>query len=457
MNVVRYAAWSWMTLTLLGGCGVKPQQGPETQPTAPSPVSPTTVSPSPTTKLGGKEVCTADISQSVFTGALCACNDVNIQGYLRTRAWNSKFSPFDPKNNAGGGPVGINHNYFMASSGANAGFTDVGGSFSVAGDATRFYGFLNVSGDLFSRSLIDVTGYTNVERNAWIGADFTNTGFATIGGDLHIGGRDRLPAVVLGKRFPGAVVIAPPCDCDPQGLLDVAGAIENARLSNDNSSAGINPALWQPMVGSSEVKLNSGSYYVQSVQAIGNLQLNVNGKVALYIGGDLDVTGRFKIELAPSAEIDIFVLGRMSFPGYVSFGDKARPSASRVYGATQGDIDLTGFQSFVGNLYVPRARVVARGFLDVWGSLYVKDLQVQGFANFAYDYAIRSPTEGCPDDDSRPPKDDDSRPPKDDCSKSRVCSGGQACIDGNCTACRTDADCNGLDVCTQGKCQVLFQ
>ena len=388
--------------------------------------------------------CTGQIAEATFKSALCTCRDVNLQGYLRTRGFDSAKGPFVPGTPGGGAPVGINHDYVIPALGANAGFTDVGGSFAVAGtDSISFAGALSVGGDLRAAGRLDLKGYTRVARNGWLGADVTNAGYATVGGDLHIAGSDMLPMVVSGTRKKEPVTVAPPCACD--ALLDVASLVDDARAHNDDAAIGLAPGALRDVIGVVDRTLPCGKYYVEALSGIGNIVLRVDGRVALFVEGSVAATGNLEVRLAPGAEIDVFIKGALALTGRGAFGTIDRPAATRLYVGGSEDVTLVGASGFVGNLYAPRARVTAMGYASVWGSVFARDFVVPGFADIVYDRAITHAGDGC------------GAPPPATCKQCGSCTGGKACVGGACGACGGDADCCGQDVCVAGACQSLIR
>ncbi len=392
----------------------------------------------------GTSTCTGQIAEATFKSALCTCRDVNLQGYLRTRGFDSTKGPYVPGSTTGGAPVGVDHDYVIPALGANAGFTDVGGSFSVAGpDSISFAGALSVDGDFRAAGRLDLKGYSRIARNAWIGGDVSNLGYATVGGDLHISGNDMLPLVASGIRKKEPVSVAPPCDCND--LLDVAALVDHARTSNDNASIGLAPGALRNVIGLVERTLPCGKYYVDALSGIGDIVLHVNGRVALFVEGSVSATGNLEVDLAPGAEIDVFIKGTLALTGRGAFGTPARPAATRLYVGGSGDVTLVGASGFVGNLYAPRARVTAIGYASVYGSVFARDFVVPGFADIVYDRAITHAGDGC------------NAPPPATCKQCGTCTGGTACVNGACGKCTTDGDCCGQDVCVEGACKVLIK
>jgi hypothetical protein len=167
--------------------------------------------------------------------------------------------------------------------------------------------------------------------------------------------------------------------------------------------------------------------------------------VALFIGADISVLGNLQITLGPTAQIDVFITNDLNLVGLAVFGDKARPADTRIYVGGSGNVNLVGAGEFVGNVYAPLSLVTAPGYLDVYGSIFAKDFQVPGYADFNYDSAITQIGSNCP-------------PVKipGECSQCGECTNGLACVGGKCGACTQDSDCCGQLACTMGQCEPVF-
>ncbi len=397
----------------------------------------------PVVKLPGSQgsynICTLQIAGTLFQSALCTCNDANVAGYLQTSGFSSLGQGGSTQV---GSPVGINNSYQIS-----AGYTEVGGSFSVAGsDSVKFIGYLEAYGDLRLAGSATVPGYTKAHRNGWLGGNFTDIGPADFGGDLHHQGSVvAVPLSVGGTNSSGPVTVTPPCPCGSKNILDVAAIVAQGQAKNDNAAIGLDPAAWTNVLTIDTVTLPCGSYYLNSIQIGGSLTLQVTGRVALFIGADITVLGELQVQLSSTAEIDIFIKNDLNLVGYALFGDKSRPADTRIYVGGSGDVNLVGAGGFVGNLYAPSSRVTAPGYLDVYGAVFCNDFQIPGYADFEYDEAITQVGNNCPPV---------TIPGK--CTQCGSCTNGLACVGGHCGACTQDTDCCGQSVCENGVCTVLI-
>lgn len=407
------------------------------------------------------ETCTGDLAETIFTNALCTCNNAQLAGYLRTRGFDSREGAFvDDDDFGGGAPVGINNAYTIG-----AGFTDVGGSFSVAGpDGLGFIGYLRVFGDLAIGADALIPGYARVDRDAWLGGNFTS-GPLDVGRDLHQGGVViAIPLDVGRDTLMEPVAVEPPCPCDE--LLDIAGIVDQLRRTNDNDESGIDVDALRQSVGSVELNLDCGRYYFSEISGIGEIEVNVDGRVAVAVGGPVAAAGSLRFNLGDDAEIDLFIEGDLGLVGAARFGDEARPAATRIYVAGESDIVLVGASAFVGNVYAPRATVTAPGYLRAFGSFFAKDFNVPGYAHIAYDRSITDlDCDDDPDDPPPPPPplDPDEPPPPDEvpegynCDLCGSCFDGLACIASRCEPCVEDQNCCSQQVCEGGRCVQLVR
>lgn len=341
--------------------------------------------------VGG--TCSPRLAADTFTSAVCSCEDTNVAGYLRTRA----FRPGDSgQPERLGGSVGVNRDYITS------GYADVGGSFVVAGSRdVAFAGYLKSGEDLRLNPAVNVAGYVEVDRDAWFASAVRAFGRVDIGGDLYMaagaGFRGVAVVDVAGEELAQAVSVEPPCACAPEQIIDVAALVVDAATNNDNASAGLDVDDLDAVIGiGAELILPSGRFYVDDVAGLGSVTLRVTGKAALFLADDLTATGLFRVELEPGAELDVFIRDNLTLTGAALFGDLQRPGATRVYVGGSGDITLTGASAFTGNLYAPTADVRLAGAAHVDGSLFGKNVIAAGFLSVGYDETIREGGEDCP-------------------------------------------------------------
>jgi hypothetical protein len=386
---------------------------------------------------GKYNICTSQIGETLFQSALCTCRNTEVAGYLHTSGFNSTTGQ------KAGAPVGINNDYKIS-----AGYTQVGGSMSIAGpDSVAFIGYIEADGDLSLEGTATVPGYTQVHGNGWLGAKFTDIGPATFGGDLyHQGAVVAVPLSVSGANKQQSVTIPDPCPCQPADILDIAAIVAQGKASNDNASIGLSPSAWVNILTIQTVNIPCGRYYLDSIQIAGKLVLNVTGRVAIFVGSDITGVGDLEIQLAGTAEVDLFIQNDLNLVGYGGFGNKARPAATRIYVGGSGNVNLIGAGEFIGNLYAPLSTVTSVGYVDVHGAIFSKDFQIPGYADFTYDAAITTIGDDCP------PVEVPGQ-----CTQCGECTNGSACVAGKCGTCTQDSDCCGQSVCSNGACGPLLK
>jgi hypothetical protein len=340
--------------------------------------------------VGG--ACASQVAADTFTAAVCSCEDTRVAGYLRTTSFRSR--PGAPDDAAGS--VGVNRDY------VTAGYADVSGRFTIAGARDiAFGGYLKTGEDVRVSPALDVAGLVEVGRDAFLKNDARVFGKVDIGRDLYLEPGSDISGIAVvdvgGQRRSEAVQVDPPCACAPEQIIDVAALVDGARDDNDNTSAGLGPDDLNAVVGiGAELTLPGGRYYLHQLGGIGSLTLHVTGNSALFVEDDLVATGLFRVDLAPGAELDVFVRDNLVVAGAAVFGDPERPSATRIYVGGTGDVAIAGASAFVGNLYAPQANVLVGGVGQVQGSLFGKNIIAAGFLDLGYDASITDGGEQCP-------------------------------------------------------------
>jgi hypothetical protein len=349
-------------------------------------------------EVGG--ACASEVASDTFASAVCSCEDVNVAGYLRTTSFRSRPAPTAAGEELGGGSVGVNRDYFTA------GYADVAGNFTVAGDRNvAFGGYLKAGADIRANPELDVAGLVRVGRDAFLKSDARVIGRVEIGRDLYMDAGAAFNGIALldvgGERRTEAIEIEAPCPCAAGEIIDVAALVDQAETDNDNARVGLAPDELGLVVGlGAETTLPTGRYFVQQLGGVGSFTLHVEGKVALFVADDWIATGLFRVELAPEAELDVFVRDNLVVTGAALFGDPERPSATRIYVGGTGDVAIAGASAFVGNLYAPAANVLVGGAGKVYGSLFGKNIVAAGFLDLGYDLSVQDGGRDCPPVDS---------------------------------------------------------
>jgi hypothetical protein len=356
--------------------------------------------------VGGS--CASRVAAETFTSAVCSCEDTNVAGYLRTRSFRSGPASSAAASSLTGssaaargaiqapGSVGVNQDYITA------GYAEVAGSFTIAGERDiGFGGYLKAGEDVRANPAFDVAGVVDVGRDAFLKSDARVFGRVAIGRDLYMQAGSDISGIAFvdvgGQRRTEAVTVEAPCPCAPEQLIDVAALVQAAQSDNDNALVGLEPDDLNVVIGiGSEVTLPRGRFFVNQLGGVGSLTLHVTGKAALFVADDLVATGLFRVKLEPDAELDVFVRDNLIVTGAASFGDPARPSATRIYVGGTGNVAIAGASAFVGNLYAPSANILVGGYGQVDGSLFGKNIAAAGFLDLGYDESVRDVGQDCP-------------------------------------------------------------
>jgi hypothetical protein len=390
--------------------------------------------------LPGSNQCTGDVAH-LFRFAACACASLDASGKLTTDAFDST---------SDGGPASSN----AASVAANGevstnAHTSLGGSVWAGGQqlapgtpAVTLKGDGTIAHDVQAGGDVSVGGIYQVGGNLFASGNVTiQSGSLSVVGTVNLPNGDSATGVTAGGGVVhGPVQVAPPCDCSTP--LDVASLVAARKASNDDASIGLaTTALEQP---AGPVPLPCGQYYVDAIQG-STVTIDVQGRVALFVGGDLAVTQAFQVVLAPDAELDLFIAGSVSVQGTTSLGDVNAPAHVRVYVGGTG-FTLSASASIGANLYAPAAVLQLASSFEMWGAIFAHDLQFSGDFTIHYDTSVLQ-VPGC-------------TPNGTPCKTCDDCSGATpSCKAGTCTACATSADCCAPLECDQatGRCQLPIQ
>jgi hypothetical protein len=383
--------------------------------------------------------CSPPLASQLFRRALCACGDVTIGGTFGTDSFDSTQGPFIPT-----APPSPN-----AAVGCNAGL-DLGGVASLGGDLTvadptglKLGSLTTVRGSLRVNGPITIGGVIEVLQDAQLAGGIQGVGTLHIGRDLVLPpGAPIVPLIVTidGNQSRKSLAIDPPCPCAPSQVPDLAAAIADASMSNDNLAQAFDPAALN-VVSSTQTVVLDGNVYVSGLnvlEALAALTLVVHRSAKLFIGGDLVVNGNLTAQVDDGAELDLYVAGGMAVSGVQGFGAVEAPARVRVYVAGDGPVMFRGTVSVGANLYAPQASVMLQGGPTLFGSVFAQRFVAEGRTSIHYDSASIAADDGCT-----------SATP---CASCDECAATRACVAGSCGACQRDADCCEPLVCDQGRC-----
>lgn len=397
------------------------------------------------------DVCTGEIAQVTFRYAICSCNSPVGTDELETDAFDSSQGPYAPGGR--GGAVGTNGSYTAT------GLARIGGALWVSGSGASqvtndhtILGELRVQGDL---TVADMS----VDRSAYVGGDVVAQSL-DITGDLHIPESSNITGTVnAASTIREPVNVTRPCACEPSELVDIAGFIAAHEQQNDNAEIGLDPNVLAEVNTATVVALPCGRFFLSEISGTAPIRITIEDRTALFIAGDVTTTGVFELELAPGAEVDVFIGGDFTATDELELGSAAAPAKARLYIGGDGDVTLTNKALLAGNVYAPRAEVVVTDALEVFGSLFAGKLTFTNKLTVHYDRAVLEAGEGCMPPEPSPADagvadgggPEDTGAPPQMCSDCNDC-GNQACVAGACGACTTSEQCCSPLVCANGVC-----
>jgi hypothetical protein len=332
--------------------------------------------------------CTGALAAAAFSRAVCACGALSLGSDLRTDGFDSRAAPWVA--GGAGGDLGANGGLDFA------GTVDVGGSLTIAGAGVQAGERLRVRGDLEIAG-----GLGRPSTQASVG------GAARIGGDIDVGALDvagtlttpagaiERGAITAGARTLATVAVPAPCRCGVGERIDVAGIVEEYRLSNHNAAIGLASSALADVRGDTSLELPCGLFFLDRIQATGSaVVLRATGRTAVFVAGGITIDGALAVQVAEGAELDLFVAGFLNLPVSVSLGDPLRPRALRIWAGSGGAINLGG-SALSGSLYAPNADLSANAPLEVFGAVFVDHLAIHAGMTIHYDRAIASAGGAC--------------------------------------------------------------
>jgi hypothetical protein len=293
--------------------------------------------------------CPSSPAKEVFQAALCLCGDYTAVG---EGAW------------VQGGPAGIN------------GTMDVVGDHDFSGDLVAYGGVtgvgnLTVGGNLSTAGKVEGVGDVKVSGDLSAGSGVTSVGRLEVKGTLRTPEAEQWTGTAtFGAKGAYVPLAGPPCGCQAQQQLDVAAAIATAKAKNDNAAIGLSLS---ESVGEHALTLGSGSYFFETISAVGTHTLTVDGAVAIYVSGSFETVGQTHIELTKGSTLDLYVDGDVDMVGDSSFG-AAGLGAVKLYVAGERKVSLVGGQKVVGSIYAPAADLELVGETTFDGALFARNV-----------------------------------------------------------------------------------
>lgn len=347
------------------------------------------------TNLDGEQVCGADLGSRAFAAGMCACSGFSSNADITVDSFDSRVGPYETSVMSGG-HVWLNEKL------DTAGTVTIGGDLRVAGSE----GVLGGPAIIIGGTLEDAGGLGRASTAVSVAGD------ARVGGpielaSLEVAGTLTTPAgtsiTVGGTNTAGAsatadVTVAPPCDCEPGGVIDVAAMVEAHRYANHNAAIALDPLALADLPGDGSLELPCGRFFLDRIQgqAEGTLTLRITGRTALFIGQGITLQQALRLELDPDAEFDLYIAGHVNTAGLVLVDAASRPTAARIYVGGAGSLNLSADGQLAANLYAPLIDLNASAPVEVFGSIFVNRVNASAGTTIHHDDAIEALAGDCP-------------------------------------------------------------
>ena len=193
-----------------------------------------------------------------------------------------------------------------------------------------------------------------------------------VGGDTNVVINDKTEAAISGQTYPSLIKNKTPAIKVPKALLDMAssGTITTAgTISSSAKYDSINLAA-DP---------NKGAI------------LTIDGKVELYVTGDIKLGNSDEIRILPGSSLTIYLGGNLIVDNGGAINNLTSDAkALKIYGLdTCTIIDFKNSGAFYGAIYAPEADILLRNGAQVYGAMVGKTFTQDVSGNFHYDMSLR--------------------------------------------------------------------
>ncbi len=391
---------------------------------------------------GPVSTCPSLLAQRAFRYALCTCGGYVSSHGLFTDAFDSTKGTYDASAPRVGGSVGDN-------GGLSPGVLQIGGSLWASDPMTGLTtgSPIQILGEFHAQHEVHAGPSLDVQASAWMASGIQTTGEVTVDGTLYVpqGAPIDIPQGmehVAGPLDPTPFQVLPACDCAASHQVDVGGVVDTYRAHSDDEALHIDPSMLdnlQSPLTAMQATLPCGRIFLKQIgPSTVPIHLTTQGRVALFVEGDLSTESDFTIDASPGNEVDLFVKGSVNVGGMFRVGDPSNPAGGRTY-VGGNKVNLQGASEFAGNLYAPLADLLLGGSAPttLFGSVFVGTFSAGSDLTIHYDESILTPakTPACPGTTV--------------CATCNDC-GGQPCNSGTCGFCTTSDQCCPPLVCGAG-------
>jgi hypothetical protein len=394
--------------------------------------------------MGG---CLGNLAATTFRWTLCSCKDVQLSDYILVDAFDSTKGPYKPGSTGGG--VGANEKYHASGASVPPKAGIYGDLWASSTDGINDSADELVKNILKSGGSLQSSATMTVEGDVYANGDVPKG--IDIGGNLHVPADAKVGVTPAGKVVRGAVTFPPPCDCAANQLVPIAAMVEgHAGTNNDNAAIGLDPDVLASPKAPTRLDLPCGSYYLSSIHPSIAVTVYAHGHVALYIGKDVQTSDDISFGVDPTGSLDIFIAGKLGASAGLTIGSPNYPALTRTYiGSTTG-VSLSSAAYISGNIYAAYGQVHWSASTDAYGSVFAGDFDASAATRIHYDRAVLNQGDGCGGGGGTG-GDSGTGGGGNTCESCRDC-GNQACHDGECGSCTSNADCCAPLGCDGGVC-----
>ena len=364
----------------------------------------------------GPTGCLGTLAQTTFRWSLCSCTDLDVSAQLTTDAFDSTTGPYQPG--------------------------ELGGGVAVDRDVTNWSDAVTVGGTLWVAGSGDYSSSgpaSEVKSDMHLAGSWKASTPFTVGGPAYVVGT--LSGVTVKGKTEPVTAVAPACDCSADQLVPVAAIVQAHRSpNNDDALIGLDEKVFENPGAPLRLDLPCGNFYFTSIQPSLALTIQVHGRTAIYVEGDVAASSPLAFTLEPDAELDLFIGGTLQASDTLVFGSPNYPALSRAYVGGTAKIALSADVRLAGELYAANSeQLVWSAKNAIYGSIFAGSFRASDVTDIHYDRGVLRAGDGCGGGGGTP------------CGSCEDCHN-QACKDGVCGQCTSDADCCSPLICSDGSC-----
>ena len=384
----------------------------------------------------GPRDCLGTLAQTTFQWSLCSCTDLDVSAPLTTDAYDSSKGPYKPGELGGG--VGVDRDVTHWSQAVA-----VGGTLWVAG----------------SNAYQSSGPPSTVKADMHLGGSWKASSAFAVDGAAYVVGT--LSGVTVQGATSAVKSVPAACDCSASQLVPVAAIVAAHRApNNDNAAINLDATVFESPGAPLRLDLPCGNYYLTSILTSQALTIYAHGRTALYIDGDVIPSSPLAFALDPDGELDVFIAGTIKSSQTLVIGSPNYPALSRTYVGGTAQLSFSQDVRLAGEFYAANSQLVDwSASNEIYGSVFAGNFKSSQVTDIHYDRAVLRAGDECPPGGAggmsgaggSSNSGGGNAGGTTGCGSCADCHN-QACNNGVCGACTTDADCCAPLVCAGGTC-----